>query len=892
MKNYRLGYISLLLTLVFGPGMLRAQMLYTTTQVGTLGGTNSRATAVNDAGQVVGYSDVTGNGSYQAFVFTVANGLTNLGTPGGAYSQATDINASGQIVGYGSDVSEAGSLGFLYSGGSLSVLAGTNNAYAINNAGQITGAAGNSAYLQTGGSLTLLPKHAPEDSYFGTGINNSGTVVGGGKYYDPPGVFSPYTGSQFAVIGGTLYNYWPTGNNSAFDFLRVNDAGRVAGTNSQPGFGATYSALFGTANPASGPAIDYLFNSYVGGSTARDINNGNLVVGAIGYFDAYYTPQAYLYDSNLGGYKLLNSLTDISAAGFDYLNEAMGISDNGQIVGYGTTTGGQTRAFLLTPIAPFLYLDAGAGAGLELGAADWSTSAGVWATDPAGNNRGTWTNGAIAHFQTSSSASAAITLTDSLSLEGAILSNNANVTVTPAGTETLTFTGQAFVNTEGSQSRFTLNTELAGSAGLWKTGSGTLHLGAANTYTGQTRVSTGDIEISHDQALGATGTGNETVLEGGRVTAVASLVSNEDFIMRGGYFDLGMQSAEGRTVVFNGGIRLETTGYLYGANRSQNSTLTVNGVITEADGPRDLFVDGATLAGANTFTGRITTGGEGVTVAVINADGVAGPLGAGTGIALGYQSEGPVDGALRYTGGTATVTRTIQLEGGAGTIDVTNGATTLTLAGLISGGGTLAKDGAGVLAIGTPNTFTGGTRIDTGTLRISGSGALGTGSVAIGLAGTLTGSGDVTGDLNVDGTFEPGDSLALVSVSGNLTLGLTGSLRFDLGGLVRGTEYDAINLGGTFGSEGTIRLALINGFMPGAGDSFNLLDWGNTGSVTFQYFDTPTLTPGLFWDTSLLATTGVISVTDMAPIPEPSTYAGLAGLAALGLALWRRKKTS
>lgn len=119
--------------------------------LGTLGGTMSQAYDINDRGQVIGLSDVSGGPSH-AFLH---DGVTmrDLGTLGGTMSAAHDINARGQVVGL-SEVSGSEPWvwhAFLYDGvmrdldilpevlaaGWQSLLLG---GLAINDSGQIVGA--------------------------------------------------------------------------------------------------------------------------------------------------------------------------------------------------------------------------------------------------------------------------------------------------------------------------------------------------------------------------------------------------------------------------------------------------------------------------------------------------------------------------------------------------------------------------------------------------------------------------------------------------------------------------------------------------------------------------------------------------------------------------------
>jgi probable HAF family extracellular repeat protein len=77
----------------------------TVTDLGSLGGVMLNAgNAINNAGQVVGQSDLPGDTATHAFFWQ--NGvMTDLGTlPGDSYSVAYDINDKGQVVGVSCDV--------------------------------------------------------------------------------------------------------------------------------------------------------------------------------------------------------------------------------------------------------------------------------------------------------------------------------------------------------------------------------------------------------------------------------------------------------------------------------------------------------------------------------------------------------------------------------------------------------------------------------------------------------------------------------------------------------------------------------------------------------------------------------------------------------------------
>ena len=105
---------------------------------------------INDSGQVTGHSQITGNSAEHAFLYDNGS-MQDLGTLGGSNSAADAINASGQVVGRSEkEVGSIYSFAFLYDGVSmldLCVLVGCvgagwdffEGAFGINDNGDITG---------------------------------------------------------------------------------------------------------------------------------------------------------------------------------------------------------------------------------------------------------------------------------------------------------------------------------------------------------------------------------------------------------------------------------------------------------------------------------------------------------------------------------------------------------------------------------------------------------------------------------------------------------------------------------------------------------------------------------------------------------------------------------
>lgn len=228
---------------------------YAVTDLGTLGGIYSVAYHLNNRGDAVGYSQITGSAVYDAFLYS--NGImTDLGTLGGSGSQALGINNTGQVVGFsyitGNNPFNGAGIGhaFIYSGGvmtDLGTLGGTltSSAYAINDAGQVVGSAettGNTAvhaFLYSGGVMTDLGAlDLGSGSYndsVATAINTGGQAAG----YS----FNGFLTHAFLYSGGIMTDLGTLGGQTGFAF-GINNRGDVVGFSQTTGNAFNHAFLY------------------------------------------------------------------------------------------------------------------------------------------------------------------------------------------------------------------------------------------------------------------------------------------------------------------------------------------------------------------------------------------------------------------------------------------------------------------------------------------------------------------------------------------------------------------------------------------------------------------------------------------------------------------------
>lgn len=322
---------------------------YTITDLGTLGSSTiftaeSMAHGINNLGQVIGEASLITTLQKHAFLWDSTGGMRDLGTLGGLVSSAHASNDLGQVVGE-SWLDTPGQLNiraFLWDSvngmQNLGSFGGHSFAYGINNLGQVVGASqetpgGNFSHAFLWDSINgmqnindLIPPNSGWDLQEALDINDRGQIVGWGfikigqVVQSHTFLWDPTNGIQDLGAFGTF-------------FVSINNNGQVTGMDD---FKIAY--LWDSVNGKQS------LGTLGGYSFSRDINELGQVVGRS--FDN--GQRAFLYsDSTL---IKLNDLIGIPDNGSSWvLEDAYGINNSGQIVGWGAINSGN-HAFIMTPI--------------------------------------------------------------------------------------------------------------------------------------------------------------------------------------------------------------------------------------------------------------------------------------------------------------------------------------------------------------------------------------------------------------------------------------------------------------------------------------------------------------------------------------------------------------
>jgi probable HAF family extracellular repeat protein len=186
--------------------------------IGTLpGGSASEPKDINNLGQVAGNSNRDKGGLYSlaaaphAYLWSPGSGMRDLGAPRGfTNSSATAINDRGEVVGYSTSYSAivawiwTSANGFRLVG-STSPTLHDEKALGISNAGQVVGESfsngASHAFIWTAsGGTRLLPTFTGRDDAHALGINDRGQIVG-----------QVVTGNRFRAVLWTLSDRAPGG---------------------------------------------------------------------------------------------------------------------------------------------------------------------------------------------------------------------------------------------------------------------------------------------------------------------------------------------------------------------------------------------------------------------------------------------------------------------------------------------------------------------------------------------------------------------------------------------------------------------------------------------------------------------------------------------------------
>jgi autotransporter-associated beta strand protein len=400
--------------------------------------------------------------------------------------------------------------------------------------------------------------------------------------------------------------------------------------------------------------------------------------------------------------------------------------------------------------------------------------------------------------------------------------NNLNDTIgSLSGSGSVTL-GSGTLTTGGNNTSTTFNGTISGTGGLTKTGTGTLTIASANSYTGGTTLIAGSLAVGNNTALGT----GPLALNGGIIQSTAAVTLANPFTVSGAVTVGGSNN-----ITFTGsGILM--AGSTLTVSNTGTTTFTGNlsgaGSLTKAAGAGTL-----TLSGNNTYTGTTTLNSGTLTVDKNTALGTGMlALNGGT-----LQSNETVMLPNPFTvtgpatlGGSHDLTFTGSITLGT-TLLIANTAATITLSGPLSGSGGLTKEGAGRLVLSGANTYTGPTLINGGLVLVTGTQP--SSRVTVRARGTLAGTGTVGSVIVIGGTVHPGSSPGILSTAGDVSFDAVSSFAVDVDGTMPGSGHGqlavtgGVNLGGS-----TLNVAV--GFVPAFGDRFAIVTSTTAITGTFQ----------------------------------------------------------
>jgi autotransporter-associated beta strand protein len=442
---------------------------------------------------------------------------------------------------------------------------------------------------------------------------------------------------------------------------------------------------------------------------------------------------------------------------------------------------------------------------------------------------------------------------------------------------------------------------------LTKQGTAQLAIAEGNSYSGNTVISAGTIEVENPTALSSSsvilgdansGANPVSLLFGAGAGSVANAITVS--ANGTGMETIGYADGTSGTITLNGPISLQHTLNIYTANPTTAISLLMQGGIT---GTGDVWVIGGGSVkwqtGACTFSGNIYVTNSGsyldINASISTNDNI-------------YVSSNTILGEVFYppfnalNGGGSVEPGYNAASDGSLQFGTANGSGTFSGNFTTNSGGyycNLVKAGTGTeIFTGDNSVSPGSTTISAGVLVVNNSAGsgLGYGGVTVSANGTLAGKGSVyssVATVSVSGQLSVGN--AGDSSGASLTLTNAGGLTINSGGALDVSLFSGAGAGNntgnaaaadllnaqcpvTLNSGSVLNVVNPNGMTAWAvGDEWKIANWNSQPAGIFTVLNLPTLPGTMMWSTNALYTSGVLSIVTNTPsLPtQPATITGV-----------------